>query len=77
MSRALPPSEQTDLDDNMNDTLTLTRYNEEIKQNIHSIKEEQIASPWGLQQNIVEPPSFSGTSNSIEDDIVLAPLHIR
>jgi len=48
MSRTLPPSGQLDSDDNMDDALTLARYNEEIKQNIRSIREEQSGSPWGL-----------------------------
>jgi len=60
MSRALPPSGQPDYDDNMDDALTLARYNEEIEQNIRSIREEQSASPWGLQQNILEPPPVTG-----------------
>jgi len=77
MSRALLPSGQPDSDDNMDDVLTLARYNEEIQQNIHSIREEQSASPWGLQQNILEPPSSSGTSDGIEDVIASVPLHIR
>ena len=77
MSRALPPSGQPDSDDNMEDALTLARYNEEIEQNIRSIREEQSASPWGLHHNIVEPPPSSGTSDGIEDVIASAPLHIR
>jgi len=61
----------------MDDALTLARYNEETEQNICSIREEQGASPWGLQQNILEPPPSSGTSDGIEDVITSALLHIR
>jgi len=77
MSRALPRSGQPDSDDNMDDALTLARYNEKIERNIRSIREEHSASPWGLHQNILEPPPSSGTSNGIEDVIACAPLHIR
>ena len=77
MSHALPPSGHTDSDDNMDDALTLTRYNKEIKQNFRSIREEKSASRWGLQHNILEPPPSSGTSDGIEDVIASVPLHIR
>jgi len=60
----------------MDEALTLARYNEEIEQNICSIREEQSASPWGLQLNILKPPPSSGTSDGIEDVIASAPLHI-
>jgi len=60
----------------MDDALTLVRYNEEIEQNIRSITEEQSASPWGLQQNILDPPSCSGTSDGIEDVIASAAPNI-
>jgi len=76
MSRAVPPFGQPDSDDNMDDALTLARYNEEMEQNIPSIREEQSASPLGLQQNILEPSSSSGTSDGIKDVIASAPLHI-
>ena len=45
MSRALPNSGQRDFDDNIDDAFTLARYNEEIEQNICSIRDEQSASP--------------------------------
>ena len=77
MSRALPPSVQPDSDDNMDDALTLARYNEEIEQNIRDLRGETSASPWGLPHNILEPPPSSGTSDGIEDVIASAPLHIR
>ena len=77
MSCALRLSGPPDSDDNMDDALTLARYNEEIKQNIRSIREEQSASPWGLQQNILEPPPSSGTFDGIEHVIASAPLYIR
>jgi len=77
MSCTLPLSGQPDSDDNMDDALTLARYNEEIEHNIRSIREEQSASPCGLHQNILEPPPSSGTSDGCEDVIAPAPLDIR
>jgi len=61
----------------MDDTLTFARYNEEIEHNIRSIREEQSASPWGIQHNILEPSPSSGTSDGIEDVIASSPQHIR
>jgi len=73
---ALATSEQQDSNGNIDDALTLTRYKEEIEQNIRSIREKQSASPWGLCQNILEPPPCSGISDSIEDIMTTVPLHI-
>jgi len=77
ISRALPPSGQPHFDDNMDNALTLALYNEENEQSIHSIRKEQITSPWGLQQNILVPPPSSGISDRIEDVISSTPLYIR
>jgi hypothetical protein len=75
--RALPPSGDPDPDDIMDDDLTLQRYNEEIEHNIRAIREGESNSPWGLHQNVLEPPPSSGTSDGIEDVLASAPLHIR
>jgi len=77
MTCALPPSGQQDSDYNIDDVLTIARYNEEIEENIRVIREEYSASPLGLYQNIFEPPPSSGTSDSIEDVIASTLLHIR
>jgi len=77
MSCALSPSRQLHSNDNIAYALTLAWYNEEIDQNIRSIRAEQSAAPWRLQQNTLEPSPSSGTSDGIEDIIAYAPLHIR